>query len=302
MIDKRRMELVKRSTIAIGLVPKNGYRPEVIFGSGFFMGPEGYFISAFHVLDYCRKWLDTFNRQKTTVEMVAFRVFPKESGPDFNVYPIATFMGLGLKQAEPGLYSGPSDLDIGIGSIEQRWKVEYLPFMTSSKPKLYDEICMCGYPAGRQSLDPEKDPDTRHPGSRFSPVMQFGRIAGFMPTDNSERPYGIQTDIVGTGGSSGSPVVALSGEAIGIAQRVFTSDIEFDVEDQFPNKSGKKGNTRHGKANIGLVYGVPTQMFPQLPTAAKKAIEEDGPLELPIYSSNLRLRVYRKTSMRPWLP
>jgi hypothetical protein len=301
MIDKYKMELVKRSTIAIGLVTKNGYRPKVIFGSGFFMRPEGYFISAYHVLDYCRKWLDIYNRTKLTVEMVAIRVFPKESGPDLNIFPMVTFMALGLKKARPGPYSGPTDLDIGIGSIEKS-KVDHLPFMTSSKPELYDEICMCGYPAGRQSLDPEKDPNTKHLGSRFSPVMQFGRIAGFMPTDNSDEPYGIQTDLVGTGGSSGSPIVAFSGEAIGIAQQVFTSDIEFDVVDQYPNKSDKKGNTRHGKANIGLVYGVPTQMFPQLPAAAKKAIEENKPLELPIYSSNIRLKVYRKTSARPWLP
>ena len=75
--------------------------------------------------------------------MVAFRVFPKESGPDLNVFPIATFVGLGLKTTKPGPYSGPTDLDIGIGSIEQKPKVEHLPFMTSNKPKLYDEICMC---------------------------------------------------------------------------------------------------------------------------------------------------------------
>jgi S1-C subfamily serine protease len=45
-------------------------------------------------------------------------------------------------------------------------------------------------------------------------------------TNNSDWPYGIQTDIVGTDGSSGSPVVTLRGEAIGIAQQVFTSDID----------------------------------------------------------------------------
>lgn len=83
---------------------------------------------------------------------------------------------------------------------------------------------------------------------------------------------------------------------------VCVSDVEFDLVDQYPSNSDKKGNIRHGKANIGLVYGVPTQMFPQLPVAAKKAIEEEEPLELPIYSSNLRLKVYRKTLARPWLP
>jgi hypothetical protein len=124
-----------------------------------------------------------------------------------------------------------------------------------------------------------------------------------MPTDISEGPYGIQTDIVGTGGSSGSPIVYPGdGEVVGIAQQVFTSDIEFDVEDQYPNEPNKLVKTRHGKANIGLVYGIPIQMFPQLPVDVKKAVEEDVPLKTPIYSSNVRLRAYRRTSLRPWLP
>ena len=41
-----------------------------------------------------------------------------------------------------------------------------------------------------------------------------------MPLNESSKPYGIITDIIGTGGSSGSPIVAAkTGEVIAIEQR-----------------------------------------------------------------------------------
>ena len=58
---------------------------------------------------------------------------------------------------------------------------------------------MSGYPSGEQSLTVDKEY-----GIRFSPIIQFGHITGFMPIDYIRVPWGIQTDIIGAGGSSGS--------------------------------------------------------------------------------------------------
>lgn len=41
----------------------------------------------------------------------------------------------------------------------------------------------------------------------MNPIIQFGHIVGLMPYDESSAPWGIQTDIVAVGGSSGSPIV-----------------------------------------------------------------------------------------------
>ena len=38
-------------------------------------------------------------------------------------------------------------------------------------------------------------------GTKLQPVTQFGRVSGLMPLNESSKPYGIITDIIGTGGS-----------------------------------------------------------------------------------------------------
>lgn len=83
----------------------------------------------------------------------------------------------------------------------------------------------------------------RYFGLRFSPIIQVGRIAGFMPTDTAAIPYGLQTDIIGTGGSSGSPIVDTS---VGIAQQVIQAGVVV-------NSSPKKTFV---EVNMGLVYGL----------------------------------------------
>ena len=53
---------------------------------------------------------------------------------------------------------------------------------------------MSGYPSGEQSLTVDKEY-----GIRFTPIIQFGHITGFMPIDDIRVPWGIQTDIIGAG-------------------------------------------------------------------------------------------------------
>jgi hypothetical protein len=48
------------------------------------------------------------------------------------------------------------------------------------KISAYDDICICSYPGGDQSLD-----ITKKYGLRLKPLMQFGRISRFVPSDQS---------------------------------------------------------------------------------------------------------------------
>lgn len=79
---------------------------------------------------------------------------------------------------------------------------------------------------------------------------------------------GLQTDIIGTGGSSGSPLVDPSdGKVIGIAQKVLATSVEgnffgFTKEADATSKpvTGKLGAT----AKIGLLYGNTSDYFHNL--------------------------------------
>ena len=104
---------------------------------------------------------------------------------------------------------------------------------------------MCGYPRGSQSLNFT----TAYIGIRLSPVIQFGRIVSLFPVDNTPVPNGFQTDIIGTGGSSGSAIVDSEGNVVGIALEVFGADVMEGNE-----------STRY-TAKVGLVYGLTTNIL-----------------------------------------
>jgi hypothetical protein len=82
-------------------------------------------------------------------------------------------------------------------------------------------VCTCGFPGGDQSLQL-----SRNKGMRFSPTTQFGHLTSLIPFDGVPNPYGIQTDMVATGGSSDFAIVdTKDGGVIGITQRVFGADV-----------------------------------------------------------------------------
>jgi Trypsin-like peptidase domain len=119
-----------------------------------------------------------------------------------------------------------------------------LPYLQvrTSKVELYEEVAMCGYPRGLQSLNFS----TAFIGRRLSPVIQFGRVVSLFPVDNSPIPNGFQTDIVGTAGSSGSAIVDLNGSVVGLAL-VLGADVVV--------------NNRPYTVKIGLVYGLTTNIL-----------------------------------------
>ena len=135
------------------------------------------------------------------------------------------------------------------------------------KMSTYGEICICSYPGGDQSLDIFK----RY-GLRLTPLMQFGHISGFLPTDEAWYPYAIQTDIVGTGGSSGSPIVdPYDGKVVGISQNVITSSVS-GIGRGYLSTSGETKISKifiEGSAKVGLVYGITAYHFMDLPARIK---------------------------------
>ena len=108
-------------------------------------------------------------------------------------------------------------MDLAFGILKTPYQdLKALPIKEPQPLKLLDEIAICGYPAGQHSLDPSGE----FSGQRFSPIFQTGRIGGFLAFDEAPLPYGIQTDIIGVGGSSGSPLIDPNdGSVVGMAQK-----------------------------------------------------------------------------------
>jgi hypothetical protein len=113
----------------------------------------------------------------------------------------------------------------------------------------------------------------------LSPVFQFGRIAGLFPTDDNPNPWGIQTDIIAMGGSSGSPIVnPNSGEVLGMAQDVIATMTTVDRYGMPPSLYELTKGPLYGIAPIGLAYGVSNQILSMLPSVAKNYFEKNLPL------------------------
>ena|SRR5437867_3017997 len=79
---------IKSSTIGLGLVDKNQYFPKAVFGSGFFVKPEGYIMTAQHVLDDCIKWYQFLNRDSIKVEFVAFHIRENSDTINLDTLPL----------------------------------------------------------------------------------------------------------------------------------------------------------------------------------------------------------------------
>ena len=116
-----------------------------------------------------------------------------------------------------------------------------------------------------------------------------------MPIDYFRFPWGIQTDIIGAGGSSGSAIVdPCDGKIIGIAQRVLQAAI-WGIYTGFSSDPDGTIKKKHGyvsgNANIGLVYGVAAYSFSKIPETVKRSRDAGTPLNFfNIASSGLHLQ------------
>lgn len=183
---------------------------------------------------------------------------------DFKVIPIRENMIGGLTNTvQPKGYTMSTNLDVKVACpINPYSRLPYLAIKKPSRLNLYDEIVMCGYPSGSQSLNFSTD----YLSVRLSPTIQFGRVVGIMPIDEAPTPNAIQTDIVATGGSSGSAIVHVeTGEVIAIAQQVLIAQVM------------ENDHATPYTAKIGLVYGITNHVLFRMSEAAVQYFENGKP-------------------------
>ncbi len=156
-----------------------------------------------------------------------------------------------------------------------------------SQFNVLDAVAMCGYPGGEHSLDLHG----KRIGVRYSPVFQTGRIGGLLPMDDAEKPYGIQTDIVGVGGSSGSPLLDPNdGDVIGIAQKVIPANVQVEVKNHDDVLQG------FGEATIGLTYGITNHILYPMIRGIREHFETGKDIDAKIDVTGLDFKyINRKT-------
>ncbi|MGB6592437.1 MAG: serine protease [Candidatus Nitrosopolaris sp.] len=282
------MKGVKSAIVAIGLSNKDTNDVISSFGTGFFIGGE-YIVSSAHVFSQCLNYNTLYKEKNNGLEGMysAFNITTKGDQLDLNTYRITESIRLPPVKEVAG-FTGSIDLDIGVGKLD-RPSDNFLTIKEPCQLELYDEIVICGYPSGKLSLILYKNGDGE--GIRLSPIIQSGRIAGLMPHDESPKPWGIQTDIVAVGGSSGSPILDPSSrEVIGMAQQVIATMTTVDKEGMPPNLYELTKGPLYGVAPMGLAYGVTNQILSLLPNISKEYF--DGGLLPNIFANTEILRIF----------
>jgi len=250
MVNKEIIPHLKSCCIGLGLTEVNKSEPVFISGTGFFIDPDGYFVTAEHVIDGMAKFrIDYFKEHEIKLEYRGFW-YEHLDEKEGQLVAIKIEHGRSCHIDVPELEENiPKIQDLGLGKLSGKQKFPFLKFDKATKIDVFDEIFMCGYPGGNESL---RAHDELY-GYRMSPILQHGRIASLLPVDFSQNPFGIQTDIVATGGSSGSPIVdAETEQVLGIAQQVVPS-IVTDLNEIEPKAIGQVA--------LGLTWGISNFYF-----------------------------------------
>jgi V8-like Glu-specific endopeptidase len=277
MINADKFNVVKDATVAIGLVNKDTKDVISSFGTGFFIGEE-YIVTSAHIFNQCIKYNAQYKEKNNGMEGIysAFNITTKDNQLELNTYHIIKAIRLPPVKEVKG-FTGSVDLDIGIGKLDCH-SDNFLHIKKPTQLKLYDEIVICGYPSGRISLVLYRNKHEDGMGIQLRPIIQYGRVAGLMPDDDSNNPWGIQTDIIAMGGSSGSPIIdPSSGEVIGMAQQVIATMTTVDKEGMPSNLYELTKGPLYGIAPIGLAFGVTNQILSPLPNISKNYFENGLP-------------------------
>jgi len=272
------LKRVKAATVAIGLINKDTKEVINTFGTGFFLGGK-YIVSSAHVFSQCLNYNSLYKEKNNRFEGIysAFRVSRRGQKLDLDTYHICESIRLPPVKEVAG-FNGSIDLDVGLGKLD-RTSDSYLPIKEPGRLELYQDIAICGYPSGRLSLILYRNEDGV--GMHLNPIIQFGHIAGLMPYDESSTPWGIQTDIVAIGGSSGSPIIDPSdGEVIGMAQQVISTMTTVYKEGMPTNLYKLTKGPLYGVAPLGLAYGASNMILSLLPNISKNYFERGHPPDL----------------------
>ena len=275
------LKRVKASTVAIGLINKDTKEVISTFGTGFFLGGK-YIVSSAHVFSQCLNYNSLYKEKNNRFEGIysAFRVSSRGQKLDLDTYRICESIRLPPVKEVAG-FNGSIDLDVGLGKLD-RTSDGFLPIKEPGQLELYQDIAMCGYPSGRLSLILYRNEEGV--GMHLNPIIQFGHIAGLMPYDESSTPWGIQTDIVAIGGSSGSPIIDPSdGEVIGMAQQVISTMTTVYKEGMPTNLYKLTKGPLYGVAPLGLAYGVSNMILSLLPNISKNYFERGYPPDLLLF-------------------
>lgn len=278
MVNTDFLKRVKASTVAIGLANKDTKEVISTFGTGFFIGDK-YIVSSAHVFSQCLNYNSQYKDKNNGLEGVysAFSITRRGKQLDLDTYRISESIRLPPVKEVDG-FNGSIDLDIGLGKLD-RTSDNLLPIKEPGQLELYHDIAICGYPSGRLSLMLYRNGDGV--GMRLNPIIQFGHIAGLMPHDESSIPWGIQTDIVAMGGSSGSPIIDPSdGEVIGMAQQVISTMTTVYKEGMPSDLYKLTKGPLYGVAPLGLAYGVSNMVLSLLPNVSKNYFERGHPPDL----------------------
>jgi len=273
MVNRDLIPNLKSSCISIGIKEENDSEPIVIGGSGFFIDPTGFFITATHVVDGLKKTIKELEDNGS--KNLKLAVFVTQNTEDkVQIFPFNVGYVGAMEIKPPGEYLGPKEYDLALGKIiGSDLNVPFLKIKSPCKLELFTEILMCGYPGGEFSFNINLKKDA----IKTSPLLQIGRISGLMTADNTVQPTGIITDIIGTGGSSGSPIVESNdGEVIGVAQNVIPGGVY-----SLPEENKKPKGI--GSAVIGLTFGVSNYLLNPAVTATleqiKKILDKKGNLK-----------------------
>lgn len=256
MVNKEIIPHLKSCCLALGLTKKDDPQPFAVVGSGFIIDPDGFFVTADHVVDAMEDIRGAYIKNGVQLEYRGF-LFQNIDDEHGDLVSIKIEHGRSFQLNIPELREYiPEDQDLHVGRLSGKNQLPHLKFDKSIAIEIFDEIFMCGYPGGSHSLRTED----QFYGNRFSPVLQYGRIASLLPSDYSKNPFGIQTDIIGTGGSSGSPIIdAETEQVLGIAQKVIPADVSVTVKSE------------NATAKIGLVWGISNYFFA---SSMMKMVEE----------------------------
>jgi len=272
MISLELVKKIKLATVAVGLrIPKNP-EPVYVSGSGVFIHSNGYLMTASHVVSDCIKKQADLKKERTNTLITTMRYIPDKNGLLYNYNDIHGGHGIQTNPIDGTRYNW----DVFIAKTLAKKPQPFLEIKKPSKFKIMDEIAMCGYPGGSATLNVTSNPTQ----FTISPVIQLGHISGLMPTDEALVTQGIQTDIIGTGGSSGSPILdTRDGKIIAIALQV--------VATYYNVKFGEK--RVKGTTNTGLVSGV-TNFVIQCLNDITKAWEmgKDSPKKLTMQYATLK--------------